>query len=228
MIDLHSHFLPGIDDGAKSVEESIAMLSDSYLQGVSICVATPHCVLHHEDSIKTFLKHRERSLNLLTENISDINVPKLVMGAEVYFDNDLSEHPDIKSLCLGDSPYLLLEFPHTGVLPRSFDWIYELTLCGVKPIIAHIERYPERERILNSLTGLDVIYQINATTFLSFSGRRVLRSLLKYDVPYIVSSDMHNNSMRPSKMKEAYTKAKKLFPDICDELFLNSEKLIIK
>ncbi|MBR4030269.1 MAG: hypothetical protein IKJ06_02600, partial [Clostridia bacterium] len=135
---------------------------------------------------------------------------------------------DIKSLCLGNSEYMLLEFPHAGVLPRSFDWIYELTMCGIKPIIAHIERYPERELILNSLTGLDVIYQINASTFLSFSGRYAIRSLLKYDVPYIVSSDMHNNSMRPSKMKEAYTKAKKLFPDICDELFLNSEKLTIE
>lgn len=228
MIDFHSHFLPDIDDGAKSVEESIAMLSDSYLQGVSTCVATPHCVLHHEDSIKNFLRRREKSLNLLTESIQEIDVPKLIMGAEVYFDNDLSECPDIKSLCFGDSPYLLLEFPHTGVLPRSFDWIYELTLCGIRPVIAHIERYPEREMILNSLTELDIIYQINATSFLSFSGRRVIRSLLKHDVPYVVSSDMHNISTRPSKLKDAYIKAKRLFPDICNELFLNSEKLIIK
>ena len=70
MIDLHSHFLPDIDDGAKSVEESITMLSNSFLQGVGVCVATPHCILHHENSIKTFLQHREKSFKLLTVSSS--------------------------------------------------------------------------------------------------------------------------------------------------------------
>ena len=65
MIDIHSHILPGIDDGAKTPEVSLKMLTDSFKQGVRVCAATPHAVLHNSDSVEEFLKKRQRSAELL-------------------------------------------------------------------------------------------------------------------------------------------------------------------
>ncbi len=229
MIDLHSHFLPGIDDGAKTINESIAMLTDSFSQGVKTIVATPHCALHDKDSITSFLSHRDDSLNKIKDAIkgNSAKIPHILLGAEIYLDNDITEYEGLLKLCIENTNYMLIEFPHIGFQPKSADWIYELTLLGIKPIIAHIDRYSEWKEIFASLADVNVIYQVNASNFLNFSGRRVLRHLFKYKVPFTVSSDMHNMSTRPSYMKKAYLKAKKSFPTLSEDLFINNAQEIL-
>ncbi len=229
MIDLHSHFLPGIDDGAKTVDESIAMLTDSFSQGVKTIVATPHCALHDKDSITSFLSHRDESLNKIKDALKDnsAEIPHILLGAEIYLDNDITEYEGLKSLCIENTNFMLIEFPHIGFQPKSADWIYELTLLGIKPIIAHVDRYAETEEIFSSLADVDVIYQVNASNFLSFSGRRILRQLFKYDVPFIASSDMHNMTTRPSCMQKAYMKARKSFSTLSEDLFINNAQEIL-
>ncbi len=212
MIDLHSHALPQIDDGAKNLEMSIEMLCESFSQGVELCALTPHCVLHRPNSLEKFLNKRKENFGLLQENISQTNslVPELRLGAEVYFDNDLSQYDGIEKLCIEGTNLLLVEFPMQNASKKSYDWLYSLTLKGIRPLIAHVDRYECYEAFLNDFSDLDVAYQLNAENFLSFFGRRRIKKIFKYDENFIVSSDMHNLENRPSNMGAAFSRAEKM------------------
>ena len=173
MIDIHTHCLPYIDDGAKNLTESKALLRDSFEQGVSVCVATPHCVVHGNDAISAFLNRREQSYNALVSSVlcDGEKYPKIYLGAEVLLDHDISQYPDIKKLCIANTNYMLLEFPHMVQSKETFDWLYSLTILGIKPIIAHIERYPNHNEMIPDFSDIDLLYQINASSLLGFSSK---------------------------------------------------------
>ena len=220
MVDLHTHILPGIDDGAKSVNESIRMLTDAYKQGVRLCVATPHAVLHRRDSLAHFLEHRRDSAVKLHTAVQsgNITVPEILFGAEVYLDHDIA-HADLEKLRIGNTPYILLEFPTDKYNPYWSDWLHSMTLRGFRPIIAHIDRYLHIDKMISDFAGLSVTYQINASRMFSFSGRRVIQKLLHGNEPCIFASDMHNTTLRTCNMKSAFLKAKKKFPKEAENLF---------
>lgn len=210
MIDIHTHILPNIDDGAKSVNESIEMLVDSYKQGVTHCVLTPHCVIHSENAIEDFLIRRERSYQILRERICTYeNIPKIFCGAEVYCDHDISKYEDIFKLCIGKTNYMLIEFPITKRKKIFTDWVYSLRMKDIKVIIAHIERYPNYNDIITDLEGLDIIYQINASNIINLGKRKIVKQIIKQNESFIVASDMHNMTSRRCKMQKAKGIAKK-------------------
>lgn len=229
MIDLHAHFLPAMDDGAGTIRESMRMLEDSFLQGVFICAATPHCVVHHADDILMFLKKRQSCIRTLNEALaaSTKTVPQIVLGAEVYLDHDISGYAGLEQLCLGDSPYMLVEFSHSKKSKDLPEWLYSLSLKGIKPIVAHIDRYEDREVLIQAFSGLGVVYQINASSMLTFGGRRFTAQLLRITNRVIVSSDMHNLSSRPCNMQDAYCKARRFGERVREELFLHNATQIL-
>mgnify|MGYP001722941573 CR=1 FL=1 len=211
LIDLHSHYLPRIDDGAKNVSESIEMLLDSFRQGVSLCVATPHCTVHRTADIEHFLEVREHSIEKLNseKERKSVTLPKQLYGAEIYLDNNINAYPDIEKLCIGETNLLLVEFPLEKYNHACADWLHDLNLKGIRPVVAHIDRYMFWQEMLNDFQGLDIVYQINAARFLSFSGRRFIKKLLKCHLFYVASSDMHNMQNRSCNMSDAYEKADK-------------------
>lgn len=229
MIDLHSHCIPGVDDGAKTVDESLQMLEDSFRQGVTICAATPHCILHRPEGIDEFLKRRTAGAEVLQKAMASGNAeyPKLIFGAEIYLDNDISAFDKTEKLCIGDTPYILVEFPTERYNPRCTEWLYSLTLKGMKPVIAHVDRYSFRKRLMEELRGVELVYQINATRFLSMVGRKMVKEILQSSDKCFVSSDMHNTKTRPCNMRAAYEKAVKKFPEQAENLFgLNAGKML--
>lgn len=226
MIDIHSHVLPEVDDGARSVEESLQMLRDSYNQGVEACVATPHCTVHNNDSINDFCKKREEGFLRLKPYL-DESCPRIILGGEIYLDNDLSRYEDIKKLCIGDTDFMLVEFPFRKQSKQIADWIYSLTIMGITPIIAHIDRYPNWKKLMEELSELNVIYQLNATIFLSMGTRHIAKKILEKNEIFIVSSDMHNTDVRCSYMEKAYMRAEKMYPLDVDELFGENAKKIL-
>ena len=226
MIDLHSHCLPQVDDGAKSLQESILMLTDSFNQGVEICAATPHCTLHRPSSVDDFIARRQKGIELLKPHLTD-KMPKLILGAEVYLDNDINNCPKLEKLCLENTDYIMLEFPVDKADPRWAEWIYNLNRKGIKVLVAHVDRYMEWEKMMADFKGLDVKYQVNASRFLEFMAGGLVKALMSCGHDYIISSDMHNTKTRACNMGKAYEKAKKKFGDKADELFrLNGARLI--
>lgn len=205
MIDIHTHCLPEMDDGAQNVNMSILMLQDSLSQGISVCVATPHCILHDDNAIQRFIERRKKSFDKLTQHIKSkkIDVPKIILGAEVYLDNDINQYKDMDELCIGNTNFILLEFPTDRQSKYIYDWIYNLTISGFKPIIAHIDRYSNYDKIINELRGLDIIYQINASRILSFLGRKKVKKIMNFTNSIIIASDMHNTTIRACNIQKA-------------------------
>lgn len=230
MFDIHTHCLPEMDDGAKNTEESIRMLRDSFSQGIAVCVATPHCIIHSHNDIMSFLDKRNRKYRELKEELEKdkSQYPRLKLGAEVYLDNDISKYEAVRSLCIGDSSYMLIEIPGHINLTLLSEWVYNLSLKGIEPIIAHIDRYDNWKEIISETDNEKTVYQVNASRFLSFTGRRFISKLCKYKDCFIVSSDMHNMSSRRCNMKKAYLKAFKRYGGLADNMFGNEAKKIIQ
>lgn len=137
MIDLHTHILPAMDDGAKDRDEALALISMLKNQGISKIVLTPHYYPHLE-SIPDFLRRRSISYH----SIEDCGI-EMILGSETYLSETLLAMESIEGLCIGKSSYLLLELPYTdkwslGVF-RQIDRL--IAKYNVNPIIAHVERY---------------------------------------------------------------------------------------
>lgn len=230
MIDLHAHFLPGIDDGAADASESVKMIEDSREQGVSICVGTPHVMLHKESSIRHFLERREKSIAALERAAANAKVlPQLLYGAEIYLDNDVSEFEGLSELCITGTRLLLVEFPTGKYDVRYSEWLYSLNFKGFTPIVAHFERYPFFDAMSSDLEALDIVYQTNAKTVLRGSWRKKLARMDEEGKCIVVSGDMHNMRLRKSHMKKAFDKTAKADPDFARRIFCeNGDQLLNK
>lgn len=224
MIDMHCHILPGLDDGAKDTNESIAMLKESYNQGVKYCVSTSHCKLRSANALEDFLLKRQNSYNMLVEATKDIKIPQIILGAEVYLDNDISKYPNVEKLCIEGTKYMLVEFGANVGEDVYSEWLYNLIMKGITPIIAHIDRYGKRSEMVQEFDGLNIIYQVNNSSVLGLFGNFIKKLS---DYPVVMGSDMHNTTTRPCDMKKGYTKLKKKIPDGVEYLYsLNAKKIL--
>jgi protein-tyrosine phosphatase len=137
MIDIHSHVLPGMDDGAKDPEESRELINVLQDQGVTLLVLTPH-YYPHQERLSDFLIRREKAY----QSISDSDI-EMILASETYLSEPLLSYDSIEALCIGDTGYLLLELPYLDKWGSSVMKQIEQLIAkyNVKPIIAHIERY---------------------------------------------------------------------------------------
>jgi protein-tyrosine phosphatase len=217
MIDFHSHFLPQIDDGAKRIEESLEMLRISKETGVDTIVSTSHCyAFEGNNDIKHFLKKRNSAYSQVLDAIggNSENYPNIVLGCEVHLVPKLSTFPDLQLLCIENTNYILLEMPSSDWKDEDFEEIYQITKLGLKPIIAHIDRYFDMEEQFNDLFSLNLLFQANAESFFSRNTRRKLYELIKKDALHIIGSDMHNIDSRPPNIAEAYALIENKFGEI--------------
>lgn len=222
-VDFHSHILPGIDDGSKTAEESIAMLTMAAEQGIQCVVATPHFYPGY-DRPERFLENRARAEAELREAMKDRqNLPEVIVGAEVYFFRGISQSELLPELTIQGKRCILLEMPPA---PWSEDIYRELEEIwdkwGVTPIIAHIDRYiaPFRtDGIPERLSRLPVLVQANAEFFLGkFTGPMALR-MLKKDQIQLLGSDCHNLTSRKPNLGQALEKIRqKLGQETVDEI----------
>ena len=205
MIDLHCHILPGIDDGAQTVDDSIALLESQYKQGVRNIIFTPHFHIR-SISIDKFIEVREKSYEKLCSDPRfgkyDIKFKK---GCEIYFSNKLMDK-DVEPLCFEGTSYLLIELstrerPY-GLRTTLLDFINR----GLTPVLAHVERYPYFERHPEQLCELveaGCVAQVNADAVLDGKGSIAFK-YLKWGIARVVCSDCHSVDERPSNLRAAY------------------------
>ena len=139
LIDLHCHLLPGIDDGAKDLEMSLAMARMASSDGISTIACTPHILPGVYNNTGPAIRG---AVARLRESISEAGIPiGLVTGADVHIAPDLGvQLRDGRALTLNDSRYLLLEPPHHVLPPRLEELIFGLQAAGYVPILTHPER----------------------------------------------------------------------------------------
>lgn len=229
-IDFHSHILPGIDDGAKTVEDSITMLKDSYEKGIRTVILTPHYYPKGQETLDVFLEKRQKSYEILKEayDLCDEPLPELRLACEVNLRTDLAEYENVEKLCIEGTEYIMVEMPYTQWNENLFDWIYGLKYRGLKPIIAHIDRYLDfPQRVLKSLFDLDVLYQVNADAFLSFAVKREVAKMFSMGLVHVLGSDVHNMDERKNNMDEAVLVLKSQFgEDYVKFLLENAERML--
>lgn len=204
--DMHGHFLPGMDDGSASVEESLQMLAASAKQGIGTVFATPH--YYPVESVSSFLERREKSISQLQRAMEQKkgSYPRIIAGAEVAYRRGIGTAEDLEKLCLGNSRYLLLELPFARWEKSLFrDLSSIVNVRGLLPVIAHIERYRhlQPQENMDRLLEMDVLLQMNASELLSWSSRRRAARMIRDDVVQLLGSDCHNMHTRVPNMGQA-------------------------
>lgn len=193
MIDFHSHILPGMDDGCKTVEESIDVIKKMMQQGTHILCATPHYFRRNE-SVHSFLERRKESEATLYDRLEKENIDiKIIPGAEVEFFKGISQ-TDLSDLCLYKTKYILIEMPFRRWENSDFEELDRIILNqGITPILAHIDRYVRYGNRLGKIKKLIYPLQVNAGAFLHY---RKYVSLIRTRNGIVIGSDTHNNTIR--------------------------------
>ena len=197
MIDFHSHILPGIDDGSRSVEESIQLLNRLREQEVTTVVATPHFYAN-EQSVETFLQRRADAYDRLQAQCTE-EVPDIRLGAEVLYYNGISRLQGLERLCIEGTQVLLLEMPFSRWSSTVIREVLEIANMGFILVLAHIERYMRYQRagVFDELLRNGIRMQVNASYFVErFTRRAALRQVGSGQI-HLLGSDCHGIQNRP-------------------------------
>lgn len=192
--DLHTHILPGVDDGAQNVEESLTIIDALRKNGIKYVCFTPHFYTHKE-SMEDFLERRQKAYEELQPLLpSDLNFK---LGAEVYVTKYLfAEERDVTALCIEGTPYMITEFSYDSKFSgETMRLITRLRNLGVIPVLPHVERYPhlmKSKALLEELVYMGVIIQSNITSYTESNKKRKLISLIKSGHIQLLSTDVHN------------------------------------
>lgn len=206
VVDLHSHVLPNLDDGARNDDEALEMLRVAAADGIDVITATPH--LDQVRHVEQIIDDVARLNDLAAEYGIQITV---VPGCEALIAVDLIDrYQSGQLITLNGTSYILLELPLIGEWPAYLQGvIYDLQLAGLTPILAHAERYPAVRRnpsILHELIATGVIIQINASSLRGSTGgesRQTAEVLVRQHMAHIVASDAHRPHGRSPKLQEA-------------------------
>lgn len=206
MIDMHTHVLPNLDDGAKTEQEAAKLMRLDYAQGVHEIVFTPH-YYGKKRPIERFLAEREEAAEKICEHVPA--GMKTRLGAEVYLTgiND----PDNEALCklaIEGTNCVLVEFPFNerwskSLLVKLYGFIAE---TGYRPIVAHIERYwqiMQNPMLVNALVKMGCFIQVNTGAFLEKRTQKLAFLLLKHGLVHCLGTDTHNETERAPDYEKA-------------------------
>ena len=230
IVDIHSHIIPGIDDGSKSMEMTLEMIRNAEKEGTKEIVATPHYLLEYGEATIEEVKKYVQEINMLLEN-EKIDV-KIYSGQEVYFTEKIIEdYLEGNIGTINDSRYMLIEFPMDKFDKNIFDVLYELQVRDLIPIIAHPERYKpfiERPSLINDFIDQGYLFQVNAGSIEGKFGQHVKKTadlFLTNNIYNFIGSDAHNIKSRNTGLKNAMDLIEK---DMNKNIFEDSSKKILK
>ena len=197
MIDFHTHILPGVDDGSKSISESVSMLREESRQGIKTVMLTPHFYATENSPIE-FLKKRYRAWRELEPYLWP-ELPNVRLGAEVQYFEGICNVEDIRHLRIVGTDYLLVEMPFSRWTDRMIEDVLELNEWqNTKVVLAHIERYLaiQDSDIWKQLHSCGILMQSNVSFFESWKTRGRAMSMLVDGKIHFLGSDCHNMRSR--------------------------------
>ena len=229
MIDFHSHILPGIDDGSKSIEQTIRMLKEAKEAGFTKIISTSHYMEGYYESDET---ERIELLNEVQKNISGI---ELYLGNEIYITNNMIDLIQNKQAStINNSKYVLFEFPLSAKSMNDKEVVYRLIENGFVPVIAHPERYSyvqDNPEYIEELAEMGALFQANYGSIIGMYGKKAektLKKLLKNDLIRFFGTDSHRIDQVYTKMPKILKKLHKVLSDEEIEEFtvINPQKVL--
>ncbi|MEB7822009.1 tyrosine-protein phosphatase [Staphylococcus xylosus] len=232
MIDIHNHILVDVDDGPKSIDETVELLKQAKNEGATDIVATPH---HIHTRYSNDIQKVKSKLNELRENtqIKELGI-RLYAGQEIRVtDQIIDDINNGKIEGINSSKYLLLEFPSNEVPHYSNQLFYELQTRGYVPIIAHPERNKAIVQSLDLLFELvngGALSQITTSSLMGEFGsnvRKVSLKMIDNNLAHFIASDAHNVKNRPFVLNQLFNERK--LKDYYEEFesFLENGKAVL-
>ena len=232
-LDIHSHILPGIDDGSRNWEMTLQMLTAAYGQGVRQIVATPHNYPNDTQDNQKILDLAKKADGLAKQIAPDFEV---FCGNEVFYRRGIVEEIEKGHiLTMAKSRHFLVEFYPNEQYGKVYQGLKELVEEGYDPILAHMERVHavfEQESNVRELVKMGVLLQVNTGSLMggAFDRRSArLRKYIEANLIHFLGSDCHNLKERPPMMKNCVEKLYKKLPEACvDRLLYENRQSLLK
>ncbi|MFU8793650.1 MAG: tyrosine-protein phosphatase [Acholeplasmataceae bacterium] len=227
MIDIHTHILYGVDDGAKNIETSIQMLQALSIEGIKKVVCTPHVAPSR--NFNHSKKHIEDRFDMLKNSCKEQGIDMdLFLGAEVD-ENDQLHDIISQGFTLNQSKYVLIDF---GMRQSDIcEIIYELNVLGYQTIVAHPERYKHLSLMqLTDIKKEGALFQVTANNLIRPKCRKTKKRakwLLKTDMIDVIASDTHVVDHTQSMRKAYHLIARKKGEVTAKKLFIDNPNMIL-
>lgn len=233
MVDIHCHILPGIDDGAQSIQDSLEMAKQAVSEGIHTIVATPH---YHKTVYENSKQIVIEKVNLLNRTLESAGIDlKILPGQEPRIDGELLpllEKGEVTTLA--GSTYLFIEFPSAHVPRYTEKMFYDIQQLGYTPIIVHPERnqeiieHPER---LYQFVNNGALTQVTAASLCGGFGKKIKGfsfQLIESNLTHFVACDAHNTTTRRFRLQEAFKHVSNKFGTDYEYMLRENAELIIE
>lgn len=233
-IDMHCHILPGVDDGAKDINETKEMLRIAYEEGIRCMIATPH---HHPRRGKESPKVLRRQAKLVREAAHEIDEHfRIYLGTEIFFGQDVPDKLENgEILSMNNRDYVLVELSPSDTYAYIRQSLQQMQMAGYEVILAHVERYNcivKEIELAEQLWEMGVRLQVNADSITGENGRELkkfVKGLMDRDLVFCVGTDAHSCRHRAPRMKKAAAYVKKKYGDeYMRRIFFGNAKTMLK
>ena len=218
MIDFHTHILPNIDDGSRSIEETFNLIKEAKNVGFEAIISTSHYI---EEYYETNAPEREVWINAIYENLQAKNIDiNLYLGNEIYLsENIIKLLEEGKASTINDTSYVLFEMPLNAEPMNLYDVIYEMMQYKLVPILAHPERYSfvqKEPELIYDLIEKGVLMQANFGSILGIYGEKaqmIVRKFFESNMIHFLGTDVHRQKSIYPKVPEALVEITKIIGD---------------
>ena len=233
MIDIHSHILPNIDDGSRSIDETFNLIREAKNVGFDAIVSTSH---YMEGYYETNVPEREVWVKAIYENLQAKNIDiNLFLGNEIYMsENIIKLLEDRKASTINDTSYVLFELPLNAEPLNLYDTIYEMQQYKLVPILAHPERYSFVQRepeLVYDLVEKGVLMQANYGSIIGQYGKKaqmIVRKFFEGNMIHMLGSDVHRQNTRYPKIPQILSELNSLIgEEKLEELTTTNPNLVI-
>ena len=218
MIDFHTHILPNIDDGSRSIEETFNLIKEAKNVGFEAIISTSHYI---EEYYETNAPEREVWINAIYENLQAKNIDiNLYLGNEIYLsENIIKLLEQGKASTINDTSYVLFEMPLNAEPMNLYDIIYEMMQYKLVPILAHPERYSfvqKEPELIYDLIEKGVLMQANFGSILGIYGEKaqiIVKKFFENNMIHFLGTDVHRQNSIYPKVPEALVEIRRIIGD---------------
>ena len=234
MIDFHSHILPNIDDGSRSIEETFNLIKEAEKVGFEAIISTSH---YMENYYETDVPEREVWVKAILENLKTKNIDtNLYLGNEIYFSDNIIELLEKrKASTINDTSYVLFELPLNAEPMNLYDVVYDMLQYKLVPILAHPERYSfvqKEPELIYDLIQKGVLMQANYGSIIGQYGKKaqmIVKKFYENKMIHLLGTDVHRQNTIYPKIPQILSELNSLIgEEKLEELTTKNPMLVLQ